>query len=382
MASKDRPQPFYSRRSTKKVSPPALRRPTRKTFLPTPNRPLASKRQQRDRKLSTLRRRYRGGSLPLFEQFPQLQEPAWPSWRSSWDSYVDPLEILEDEAAPPVLPEEKIRGGTRIFKLQALCPFKAFVEIRCGATHKEPIALAVQPLERGLLVHRVLHYLWEDIQTQERLLELEKPFLQQKIRGWIDKAFEETVASRPNASALLALEKERCLSLIEALLDLERARPPFRVVATERTVLFHLGEHTLRFSIDRIDELTNGQRLLIDYKTRTTQLSDWFGDRPSEPQLLLYALAEPENLAGLAYLECRRQDPAWNGMIEDRSVFPSLQGFPKQTPHLSDWQENWRKILENLWQNFLRGDARIDPKSKEICEHCHLQGVCRIREHT
>ncbi len=45
--------------------------------------------------------------------------------------------------------------------------------------------------------------------------------------------------------------------------------------------------------IDRIDEMPDGSLAVIDYKTSASvpSPSSWLGDRPSDPQLPLYALA-------------------------------------------------------------------------------------------
>lgn len=40
----------------------------------------------------------------------------------------------------------------------------------------------------------------------------------------------------------------------------------------------------------------------------------------------------------------------------------------------------WRATLERLAQDFIQGDARVDPKhSLTTCRYCELHGLCRIR---
>ena len=46
-------------------------------------------------------------------------------------------------------------------------------------------------------------------------------------------------------------------------------------------------------SIDRVDRLADGARVLIDYKTGNAA-ADWRGERPDNPQLPIYALLHPE----------------------------------------------------------------------------------------
>jgi len=39
----------------------------------------------------------------------------------------------------------------------------------------------------------------------------------------------------------------------------------------------------------------------------------------------------------------------------------------------------WQHVLSNLGQQFLNGEAQVDPKEyPKTCEFCDLSGLCRI----
>ena len=42
----------------------------------------------------------------------------------------------------------------------------------------------------------------------------------------------------------------------------------------------------------------------------------------------------------------------------------------------------WRNVLEQLVEGFRCGDAKVDPRKKEVCQTCHLTSFCRIHEQT
>jgi ATP-dependent helicase/DNAse subunit B len=43
--------------------------------------------------------------------------------------------------------------------------------------------------------------------------------------------------------------------------------------------------------------------------------------------------------------------------------------------------DHWRKTLTQLAENFVAGQAVVDPLPQE-CTHCHLSAFCRVSERT
>jgi hypothetical protein len=43
--------------------------------------------------------------------------------------------------------------------------------------------------------------------------------------------------------------------------------------------------------------------------------------------------------------------------------------------------EEWREYIEQIAQNFVAGEAKVDPRDREkTCANCGLQTLCRIVE--
>ena len=100
------------------------------------------------------------------------------------------------------------------------------------------------------------------------------------------------------AESTRKFERRRMLTVLSEWLEEERKRPPFSVECCEKPYRLELPESgAIRFSVklkaDRIDRDEEGHRILIDYKTgRKQSIGKWIGERPAEPQLPLYAVAE------------------------------------------------------------------------------------------
>jgi RecB family exonuclease len=150
-----------------------------------------------------------------------------------------------------------------------------------------------------------------------------------------------------------------------------------------------VGGLSIETAVDRIDRLADGRKLVIDYKTgdpSTIKASAWFGDRPDEPQLPLYATHAQGDVAAVVFARVRRGQCSWEGRARDGDIIPPIKSF-KESPEAcehSDWPallEEWRSILENLALAFRSGDARVDPKhNPSTCNYCDIGPLCRIQE--
>src|SRR3546814_15755267 len=65
----------------------------------------------------------------------------------------------------------------------------------------------------------------------------------------------------------------------------------------------------LRLRPDRVDVDERGQRIVLDYKTGVRKPAPWTGGRPEDPQLLMYALIEPQvSAVAFARLSARSEE--------------------------------------------------------------------------
>ena len=129
--------------------------------------------------------------------------------------------------------------------------------------------------------------------------------------------------------------------------------------------------------IDRMDKLEDGGHVLIDYKTGLPNPRHWQGPRPDEPQLPLYAVSAPEELAAVAFARLKPGEMRFMGWSVDERVLPRVEVY-------REWQKlmaEWKHDAETLGKAFANGDARVDPKDAEkTCRRCDLHTLCRVYE--
>ena len=187
------------------------------------------------------------------------------------------------------------------------------------------------------------------------------------------------------------VESSRLQRLVNSQLELEGKRQSFEVVGFEQELLQDIEGQQIRLIIDRIDRLETGEEVVIDYKTGKVQPGKWFGDRPDDPQLPLYATSTEKMPAAVVFSVIRDEECVYKGVTIEDGIFPGLP--PRQGPgapllreagtNMPETIGKWREILHRLMADFLLGEARIDPKDgPKTCNnsYCDLHALCRIHE--
>lgn len=297
---------------------------------------------------------------------------------------VDPLRM----PGPPR--HATARGGSSILKHQALCPFRAFASNRLGTEGLPTPVDGISPMLHGSLVHRVLENFWMETLTHSALVALDGHELNDRIQRHVDHVIgtERSFTDRPE---FRRVEGRRLARLAKAALDLEKARDPFEVIGFEQEVLLEIEGQTIRLYIDRIDRLAGGGESIIDYKTGRVDPKKWFGSRPDDPQLPLYAVSAANTPVAIAFAVIRDDECLYRGVATREGIFPGLP--PARNAYNKDVLEagqnmqmtidSWRQILHRLMAEYLSGDATIDPKNgRTTCNgsYCELQPLCRITE--
>lgn len=296
------------------------------------------------------------------------------------------IEYLQDETAPAITLEEKIAGGVSILKHQALCPFKAFAEWRLHAKELETPTPGLRNKDRGNVIHKALELCWNQLQDQQMLLSADSNQLTELINESIKLALDQYAVSHKDHSNYLNLEKKRLHALLNDWLALEKERPAFKVLTHEKKMDVTLNQLTFSIRVDRIDELSDGKKLIIDYKTgKNSNINQWLSERPDEPQLPLYSLLDKDTTAGITFAQVATGEHCFKGVSGYEMGVKGIKEITEiKKVTASSWNEqmiNWQTTLQSLSDQFAQGYALVQPKeADQTCLHCRLKPLCRINE--
>jgi len=296
--------------------------------------------------------------------------------------------LVEDNHAPAVPSGEAVSGGAALFKDQAACPFRAFAKHRLYAEGLKSKDIGLDAMERGSIIHDVMEQLWSRLSSHANLITSTKPELDKLINDVVSKTIIEYQKNYPLtfSGRFTQLETGRLKTLISESLVLERERHPFIVKESEQWHQFTFNNIEIRTRIDRIDQLSDGRYVIMDYKTGDPKISAWFDDRPDEPQLPLYAITSDGEIAAIVFTKLKRGETAYVGLAQDNELLPNVTTVNNTrgiNDNIRNWETlftQWKDTLDKLAISFREGDARVDPKNAGSCRYCDLHAFCRIYE--
>lgn len=262
-----------------------------------------------------------------------------------------------------------ISGGVGLLQSQSACPFQAFARFRLKAKACEPIQKGLTHSQRGQLVHSALEFFWKTMQGTTQLKQHSHIELQEKIEQAITNAISQFPLN-DLSHMHITLEENRLKELLMQWIEIEKTRPDFTVIHTEKSIQIHLSNLTINARIDRIDQLDSNEILLIDYKTGKANTTNWLDERPQQIQLPLYAIAHKNHGVALAMIRAN----------EHKIIH--LHDAQTQKDFNMSWNEvlsHWQRVLSRLADEFYEGNANVDPADDLACQHCDLELLCRIR---
>jgi probable DNA repair protein len=314
---------------------------------------------------------------PLIRHVPEGQPAltAYPPYAETIRASSD-TETIDDHAAPPVETEE-CSGGTRVFRDQAMCPFRAFAELRLGAEPLESPVPGLSIMERGTLIHAALEHIWRKLESHAALCAASEADLDRVVRDGVADALSRLDRRRGDKvpERFAAIEAKRMVGVLREWLEREKQRAPFTVVAFESARQAGAGGVTCKVKVDRIDRLEDGRDVIIDYKTGLPTLRSWEGDRPDDPQLPLYAVTHEGPLAAVVFGQLKAGEIGFKGYAASESIVPGAD-----RRDLPGELDAWRKVLDQLGNDFRAGVADVNPKNASACRRCTLLPLCRFGE--
>ena len=295
------------------------------------------------------------------------------------------------DRAPPVGDAEagEVRGGSGLIADQSQCPFRAFAYHRLQARPLPDLAVALTAVERGSILHDALFQLWGELSDSAGLHAMTEQQREQIILRAAGSAVDAFRRHHPQAEmqSLLDVELLRLQPLLKTWLEVEAQRGEFSVIAREEGIVIELGKLSLTLRIDRIDQLAGGRKMIIDYKSGSGEIRYWAGDRPQQPQLPLYAQAMGDAVDGVSFAIISSKDCSFKGLGRSadtpgikNDIAAAVRNWDKPPQDWDSLQEYWRQSMQSLAQQFLDGEAQVDPvDSRSTCTWCGLESLCRIQ---
>jgi hypothetical protein len=263
---------------------------------------------------------------------------------------------------------------------------------------REPdeIAFASEPKGFGILIHQVMHRLYEGFIGAESAPDSRwykevltgSDYLPGVIREEYGRLLEENGASKPGGKDLLAMEVVR--QFLSRILEFDQKNRPMGIIGLERKyqLEFPIGirdenrKVRLNGIIDRIDRVQEGVRI-VDYKTGKAELNvrslaDLFNPenakRPKEAfQVLMYCeMVSREDGNGEILIPCLFRLGRFRAGDYEHRLQVGGEEFVYSEIR-DDFISGLKLVLERLFDPEI---PFIQAEDEQVCRYCPFTGLC------
>ena len=252
------------------------------------------------------------------------------------------------------------RQRTSMLKNQAQCPFRGWAVNRMKLEPPDETGAFLEAVHRGSIVHDVLQGIMEISNTQEKLAKTSEQTIRNVVSETVDAYIEKEKFELGNKY----IENEKKLILDRILLwrTSELERLPWSVVEVEKERTIKLGKFEFNMRVDRIDQIGNSKKVVIDYKTGDVSPKDWNPECLIEPQMPLYAISVESSHAVVyeliasdktSYKGCSSTDLEIYGVKTARELYDKT---------FSELKRDWKTSLGKIIKEFENGHAVVDPQ--------------------
>lgn len=299
------------------------------------------------------------------------------------------LEYVRDDTGPALQAGKTTAGGIGVIDTQARNPLWAFVKYRLGASQLGDYADMADQNARGVFLHRAIELVWRLLPDQEAL---KSAYAQDRAADLLEQAINQAADEclQDYGAVLRSLETGRATKVLDAWLQSELSRTPFRVRDVEQNYQWSHGPLQLSLRLDRIDELHDGRLAVVDYKSGDGNIdprSDWMRPRPVGLQLPFYAavLAEESHaVAALVLARLHARDVQVKGLVDGEYGFDGLAT-------LDDWpafagyswerlMNEWRDAIQGLAGEYAAGKADNRSARPDDIRYCDVLPFLRLTE--
>jgi ATP-dependent helicase/nuclease subunit B len=240
------------------------------------------------------------------------------------------------------------------------CPYQFFATRMLRLNGLDELSDLPEKRDYGDWLHKILTTYHETLRDRKVALH-ERADLLIDISG---KIFEEEVARSAAALGYYA----RWQKIMPAYLAWanERESQGWEFVAGEqafeKTIRWTGGEITLHGRIDRIDENADGERAVLDYKTRNLQaLRDKLKER-EDHQLAFYGMLSDTPVTHAHYVALEA--------TKDKTGDAAAQSY-------DEWQRALQAQMVETMQAIGQGAALPASGIERVCQFCEVRGLCR-----
>lgn len=296
------------------------------------------------------------------------------------------LEQYEDENT--TLYQQDNFHGIEFLKLQIACPFQANAKIRLKADQLQIPLPYLNKTFKGEILHKTLADFWNKHIDYNTVISLPKSKIHEDLHYLVTKNFLllSKFKKKQLNKIILQLEISRMVKLCyNFIVNYDLNRSEFKLLLAEKKVTVKLKQFAITIKIDRIDQLTTGELLIIDYKTSKLLSNNFNFINKTElniddPQLLIYSLYD--NIKGIILANIRSDQIQLHGLIDSKMNVFNKNILSKKLLIINDWENCFNIIydkLYNLIYEFKQGIAKVQPKYlNTTCRICELQKFCRI----
>jgi len=260
-------------------------------------------------------------------------------------------------SAPHLLPRKLSASAYNSF---VACPYQFFATRMLGLASLEELSDMPEKRDYGDWLHQILARYHEALRERNPPLAARETLL----REITDAVFSDALEKNPAALGYFVRWQNALPAYLEWANERENAgwNFVFGEHRLERLVQWNGGEVTLYGRIDRIDENSDGERAILDYKTRNLQsLRDKLREG-EDHQLAFYGLLSDTPVSNAHYVAL---EPAREKTGD------------AQAERYAEWQQALREQIAVGMQAISRGAPLPASGIETVCQFCDVRGLCR-----